>query len=99
MVCLSTSSLSRGLFRADQASTAKGIFAAYTGSLKKTRSFDMDTVCCTFVGGGWEPDKKKRVTACAVSSVYVGVAGCEPDKNKGKNLSDVPHLHRASSSE
>ena len=40
MVCLSTSSLSRGLFRAGQASAAEGIFAAYTGSLKKTGSFD-----------------------------------------------------------
>ena len=88
MVWLSTSSLSWDLFLAGQASAAKGhsirwaSLRALTGSLKKT--------CCTFVGGGWEPDKKLRRQRMRFHR-WTLAAGWEPDK-KGENLSDIPHL-------
>ena len=50
-----------------------------------------------FVGGGWEPDTQKKVTAYAVSSVYVG-GGL--GTKKGENFSHASlHLHRTSSNE
>ena len=64
MVCLSTSSLSRDLFLAGQASAAKGHFA---GPSCVDRL--VEKTCCTFVGGSWEPDKKKFDSICG----FIGV--------------------------
>ena len=88
MVCLSTSSLSRDLLLAGQASAAKGHFAGprcVHGLLQK----DLLHVCWRQLG-----NRQKKVAAYAVSSVYVGggfTVG-NPTKKKGENLSDVPHL-------
>ena len=85
-VCLSTSFLSKGLFRAGQTSAAKGIFAAHTGSLKKTGSFDWIQPAARLLAAVGNATKKKKVTACAVSSVYVGGGLGTRQKQKRKSL-------------
>ena len=82
-VCLSTASLSRGLFRAGQTSAAKGIFAAHTGSLKKTGSFDWIQLAARLLAAVGNLTKKK-VTACAG---FIGVRWRQvgnPTKTKAK---------------
>ena len=76
----------------------KGSSQWHTGSLKKTGSFDWLQPAERLLAAVGNPTKKKG------DSVYgfIGVRwrpSWEPVKNKGQNLSDVPHLHRASSSE
>ena len=84
-VCWSTSSLSRGIFRAGQTSAAKRILAAHTGSLKKTGSFDWIQAAALSLAAVGNPTKEK-VTACAVSSVYVGGGLGTRQKQRRKSL-------------
>ena len=86
MVCLSTSSLSRDLFLAGQASTAKWHFAGprCVHGLEKTIVW-LDTACCTFVGGGWEPGKEKGDSVCGLIGARSRRVG-NPTKNRRKSL-------------
>ena len=73
MVCLSTSSLSGDLFLAGPASTAKGLdLRSVHGFIEKDdRSYDwIQPVACLLAVV--ENLTKKKVTAYAFSSVYVG---------------------------
>ena len=82
-VCLSTSFLSRGLFRAGQTSAAKGIFAAHTGSLKKTGSFDWIQPAARLLAAVGNATKKKGDSVCGFIGVRWRRVG-NPTKTKAK---------------